>query len=149
MKLYQIRPSKDLDRNEHCAYAVAAVELIGACLRANADTSFVGVWQRGEIGMDNVPFKHAFGSARLTELPSRKDVEESLRKCFNEEVPFHMWIRSQVSCRSVFPIGDGNAYLCLGTVDPAPISKSPLINIVECSRFLVETDYLDGWVDLQ
>ena len=58
-----------------------------------------------------------------------------------------MWIRSRTTCRSVFPIGDGKVYLCLATVDPPPIAASTLIQVIECSDFLIETDYLDGFIE--
>lgn len=144
MRLYKIRPSRDLDTTETKEYMKHAAALIVDKLCASTDNSFFGVWNESESGMRDAPYTTTYGGRRMVDLPSSDSIEPMVQKCLSADRPFHMWIRSRTTCRSVFPIHDSIAYLCLGTSDEPPSATTPLIQIVECSRFLIDTDYLDG-----
>jgi len=102
----------------------------------------------GEIGLDQIALVHAFGNVHTTNLHNREIPCQALDKCVNDEEQHFMWNRSQITCRSVYFIGDGKAHLCLGTVDPVPVANTSVVQVAECSRFLIKTDYLDGYLDL-
>lgn len=150
MKLYRLSPPDGIDhsdpqpQSEIRLYRTAVVALIAESLRIDRDGSFIGVWSNGEVGMDRVVFDQAYGNARLINLPDREAICQALYKCANDEELYFMWVRSQITCRSVYFIGDGKAYLCLVSGDPAPVTDSPMVQINECSRLLIDTDYIDG-----
>lgn len=147
MRLYQIRPSRDLDATEAKEYMQHAAALIVDQLCASTDSSFFGIWSERELGMRDAPYTTSHGSRRMVDLPSPDILGLMVQKCLSADQPFHMWIRSRATCRSVFPIHDSIAYLCLGTSDEPPTATTPLMEIVECSGFLIDTDLLDGPIE--
>lgn len=150
MKLYQLRPSTDIDLtgSEFDLYRTELASLVADCLRIDRDQSFVGMWRNGEIGMTDVSFTESYGDHRFINLPTREAVCGALRKCADDRERYWMWIKSRVTCRSAFFTGDGKLYLCVGAIDPPPTPMSSRIRVLESSRFLIETDYLDGIFDL-
>jgi hypothetical protein len=147
VKLYFLCPPEDINKDDMRLYCAAVVALIENALRPDQDSSLIGVWRVGELGMGQVAFSHAYEDTRIVSLGNRTALRRALERCADESEAHHMWVRSQATCRSAFFIGDGKAYLCLATLDPPPISDVALIRISECSHTLIETDFLDGAVE--
>jgi len=149
MKLYLVSPAIPVD-----ADPALVNDRLAACIEPIADLILSHLAPDpalfGMRGVDDVTDSplgagDRYAGAEVARIPDDASLRRVLLACGDPNSGQWMLIRSVATCRTVRYGFDGQAYVCLPeSADPIVSPDEDLIDVVECSHLLVETDLLDG-----
>jgi hypothetical protein len=143
VKVYAIRPTIDVFDGTGTLTPAAAraidliAQMVADVLQAGGDTTHQAVVWEGPSDVDTPP-THSV-------VADRAGLIALARRLLDPNDPLGGDIRSGLNCRSATFGQDGQAIVCLRHEDTAPIPPVvELVSVAERSKWLVETDLLDG-----